>query len=447
MSQFAKELADTQKTENIKSIQLGLFNPELIKKGSVCEVTLPDTYDGNEPKINGLFDPRMGVIDRGRVCATCGNTIELCPGHFGHIELGIPVFHVQFLPTIIKLLQSVCFRCSKLLVDKSDPTILKNILSSSDSNKFAYINALSKKVKRCSCCNCIQPSSYVKEMGDKDMLIKIYADFKSREAFKEQNIKNRHLITAEHCIQIFKRISDEDCELLGLSSKYSRPEWMICSVLPVPPPSVRPSVRQDNNQRSEDDLTFALGHIIKNNNTLIQKLKTNPVRSSLDSWLSLIQYYIATYINNDIPGLPSHLQRSGRPLKSIEQRLKAKEGRIRGNLMGKRVDYSARTVISVDPNINIDQFGIPYCIAMNLTFPEKVTKFNIKKMYEIVRNGPSKYPGANTITKMKTNCFGETYPCSISLKHVDLNSIELEYGDVVNRHLQDNDVALFNRQP
>merc|ERR1712216_664320 len=127
MSQFAKELFDTRKTENIKNIQLGLFDPNLIKKGSVCEVTIPDTYDGNEPKINGLFDPRMGVIDRGRVCATCSNTIELCPGHFGHIELAIPVFHVQFLPTIIKVLQCVCFRCSRVLIDKSDPNILKNI--------------------------------------------------------------------------------------------------------------------------------------------------------------------------------------------------------------------------------------------------------------------------------------------------------------------------------
>ena len=222
---------------------------------------------------------------------------------------------------------------------------------------------------------------------------------------------------------------------------------MICQVLPVPPPAVRPSVRQDNNQRSEDDLTFALVSILKNNNTLIQKLKAGVVRASLDSWISLIQYYIATFINNEIPGLPPHLQRSGRPLKSIEQRLKAKEGRIRGNLMGKRVDYSARTVISVDPNINIDQYGIPYSIAMNLTFPEKVTKYNIKKLYTHVRNGPYQYPGANTIIKTKTNCFGEPYPCSISLKHVDLNAVVLDYGDVVNRHLLDNDVALFNRQP
>ena len=454
MSQFSKEISDTRKTENIKYIQLGIFDPKLIKKGSVCEVITPDTYDGTEPRINGLFDPRMGVIDRGRTCATCGNTIELCPGHFGHIELGVPVFYIQFLATIVKLLQCICFRCSKLLVDKNDPVVLKYLLNKKGSARFTYINTISKKIKRCvhnNGCNCIQPSNYTKELGDKcrdkDLLIKIYADFKNREVFKDPNVKKRHIITAEKCIQIFKRITNEDCEFLGFSSKYSRPEWMLCTVFPIPPPSMRPSVRQDNNQRSEDDLTFALGNIIKNNNTLVQKLKTDPVKSTLDPLISLIQYYIATYVNNDLPGIPAHLQRSGRPLKSIEQRLKAKEGRIRGNLMGKRVDYSARTVISVDPNINIDQYGVPYNIAMNLTFPEKVTKYNIKELYKYVRNGPYNYPGANTIVKYKNNCYGEPFPCSISLKYVDLNSVELDYGDVVNRHLLDGDIALFNRQP
>ena len=274
-------------------------------------------------------------------------------------------------------------------------------------------------------CNCIQPSNYSKQLGDKsrdkDQLINIYADFKNREVFKDANIKKRHIISAEKCIQIFKRITDQDCEFLGFSSKYSRPEWMLCTVLPIPPPSMRPSVRQDNNQRSEDDLTFALASIIKNNNTLVQKLKTDAVKSTLDPLICLIQNFIARYVINDLPGIPAHLQRSGRPLKSIEQRLKAKEGRIRGNLMGKRVDYSARTVISVDPNINIDQYGVPYNIAMNLTFPEKVTKYNIKELYKYVRNGPYHYPGANTIIKYKNNCYGEPFPCSISLKYVDLN--------------------------
>ena len=450
MSAFSKEIQNTNNTCNVCKIQLGIFNPNLIKKASVCEITSSDTYEGNQPKINGLFDPRMGVIDYGRVCATCNNTIELCPGHFGHIELGTPVYHIHFLSMVIKLLQCVCFRCSTLLIDKSNEDIIKNILELKGQARFTYINSIARKTKRCQYnngCNCIQPSSYSKEVGDKEKVLKVIADFKNREAFQSADIKNRHLITAEHCYQIFKRITDNDCELLGFSSKYSRPEWMICTVLPVPPPSVRPSVRQDNNQRSEDDLTFALGHIIKNNNTLKQRLKMDAVKASVEPLISLIQYYIATYINNDIPGIPLHVQRSGRPLKSIEQRLKAKEGRIRGNLMGKRVDYSARTVISADPNIDIDQWGVPMVIAMNLTFPEKVTKYNIEKLYKIVRNGPHNYPGANTIVKQKTNCYGNPFPCSISLKHVDLNSVVLDYGDIVNRHLQDDDIGFFNRQP
>ena len=108
--------------------------------------------------------------------------------------------------------------------------------------------------------------------------------------------------------------------------------------------------------------------------------------------------------------------------------------------MGKRVDFSARTVITPDPNIKIDQLGVPYKIAMNLTFPDIVNKYNIHKLTECVRNGPNKYPGAKSI-KLKSN--GNT----ISLQYVDRNSIQLEYGDIVHRHLKDDDTVLFNRQP
>jgi DNA-directed RNA polymerase beta' subunit len=119
---------------------------------------------------------------------------------------------------------------------------------------------------------------------------------------------------------------------------------------------------------------------------------------------------------------------------------------MRGNIQGKRVDYSARTVISVDPNINIDQFGMPKEIAMNLTFPEIVTDFNISKMRKIVINGPSNYPGAKTVTKNNGNSTGIF---NISLKHVDVQKTaqELQIGDIVHRHLIDGDICLFNRQP
>ena len=451
MSKFYKELMNTTNTEEVDSIKFGIFDPELIKKGSVCNVLSADIYDGTEPKINGLFDPRMGVTDYSRLCTTCNNTIEMCPGHFGHIELAVPVYHIHYLSNILKLLSCVCFKCSSLLVNKTDIQLVKNIMKLNKCHRFGHIkDGLSTK-KKCFNCDVMQPGKYIKTMSDKydtnmSSIINIWADFSADNSHEDSKKAKQHL-TPFICRQIFQRISEEDCELLGFSHKYSRPEWMICSVLPIPPPSMRPSVRQDNNQRSEDDLTFGLVQIVKWNNKLKTILDSNQEFKYLNSYISSLQYYVSTYIDNQISNIPSHLQRSGRPLKALFQRLKAKEGRLRGNIMGKRVDYSARTVISVDPNIRIDQWGIPMKIAMNLTFPETVTKYNIDNMYKLVRNGYSKYPGANTVIKMTTNCYGEQSPCTFSLKHVDLNGIKLDYGDIINRHLLDDDIVLFNRQP
>jgi DNA-directed RNA polymerase II subunit RPB1 len=451
MSKFYKELMNNINTEEVGTIQFGIFDPELIKRGSVCNVLSADIYDGSEPKINGLFDPRMGVTDYSRLCATCNNTIDMCPGHFGHIELAVPIYNINYLSNVLKLLSCVCFKCSGLLVNKDDIQQVQKIMKLNKCHRFKHIkdNLSTKKV--CFNCGVLQPGKYIKTMSDKydttmSSIINIWADFSSDNSLEDSKKARQH-ISPLICQQIFKRITEEDCELLGFSHKYSRPEWMICSVLPIPPPSMRPSVRQDNNQRSEDDLTFGLVQIVKWNNKLKTILESNKEFKYINSHISCLQYYVATYFDNQISNIPSHLQRSGRPLKALFQRLKTKEGRIRGNIMGKRVDYSARSVISVDPNIRIDQWGVPMKIAMNLTFPETVTKYNIDKMYKIVRNGCSTYPGANTIIKMSTNCYGEQSPCTFSLKHVDLNGIKLEYGDVINRHLIDDDIVLFNRQP
>jgi DNA-directed RNA polymerase II subunit RPB1 len=228
---------------------------------------------------------------------------------------------------------------------------------------------------------------------------------------------------------------------MGFDKNWCRPDWLICTVLPVCPPAVRPSVRQHTGQRSEDDITHKLIDILKTNQQLKKKLenKSTPPETIEGFW-DLLQYHVATYIDNDIPNVNESRHRSGRALKVIVQRLKGKEGRIRGNLMGKRVDYSARTVITPDPNIKIDQLGVPMKIATNLTFPEIVNKYNIVKLTKMVRNGPDKYPGAKSIKKANDGS-------SKSLLYIDRDNIELEMGDIVHRHLLDDDNVLFNRQP
>jgi DNA-directed RNA polymerase II subunit RPB1 len=246
-------------------------------------------------------------------------------------------------------------------------------------------------------------------------------------------------LTPEIVIKIFRRISDEDVEFMGFSPVFSRPDWMVCQVLAIPPPAVRPSVKMDGSQRSEDDITHIIVNIIKANTTLQDKINENAPANVIDGWHMMLQYYVATQVNNNIPGCAPVAQRSGRPLKSIQERLNGKGGRVRGNLMGKRVDFSARSVITPDPNLSIRELGVPLKIAKNITKPVVVNDRNKKFLLRLVRAGPDEYPGAK-ILERKT---GE----SISLRYADRANIMLNNGDIVHRHMMDGDAILFNRQP
>jgi DNA-directed RNA polymerase beta' subunit len=465
MSKLLQELSDVSNIANITEVKFGLLNPEALKKASVCHVTIPETYDGNEPKENGLFDPRMGVLERGRICPTDDYDHTICPGYFGHIELPLPVYWIQHMDTIIKLLRCVCIRCANLLIDKSNPIIMKELKKKNGANAFKYIADLCTKQSSKKCiynggCNAVQPTIYRKVMGDKyknDNIIQIDAEYSS-DAFKDANEKKlKFMLPVEHVLNIFKKITNEDAELLGFDIVDSRPEWMICTVVPVAPPAVRPSVRQDNNQRAEDDLTSKIAEIVKNVILLKKELEKALKKDSdvekessarqINLVHNMIQYHVATMVDNEIKNIPVSSRRSGQPLKMIRQRLKGKEGRIRSNIMGKRVDFSGRTVVGVDPSISIDEYGVPMKIAMNLTVPEIVTKYNKEKLYRLVRNGPLVHPGAKQITKMNYDENGIAHPEHIYLKYIDRNSVVLEEGDVIDRHLMDGDWGQFNRQP
>ena len=226
---------------------------------------------------------------------------------------------------------------------------------------------------------------------------------------------------------------------MGFSPVWSRPDWMICQVFAVPPPAVRPSVKHDSQQRSEDDLSHIIVNIIKANKVLQEKISQNAQAHVIDDWTTVLQYYIAAIVDNNIPGAAPVSQRSGRPLKSIKERINGKGGRVRGNLMGKRVDFSARSVITPDPNLSIKELGIPMKIAKNITKPVIVNDANRDFLLKLVHNGPDEHPGAK-IWERKN---GE----SITLRYVDRKSIELENGDIVHRHMMDGDGILFNRQP
>lgn len=253
----------------------------------------------------------------------------------------------------------------------------------------------------------------------------------------------KRVISPKEARDVFKSISSGDVRLLGLSNEYARPEWMIITVLPVPPPPVRPSVLvggSGTNQRGEDDLTYKLAEIVRANQN-VARCQVDGVGHGLHEFEALLQYHVATYMDNDIAGQPKAMQKSNRPVKAIRGRLKGKEGRLRQNLMGKRVDFSARTVITGDPNLSLDEVGVPISIARTLTYTEVVTPYNIAKLVAMVNNGPQVHPGAKYIirpTGEKINLLGS--------KIVNPGRL-LQYGFKVERHILDGDVILFNRQP
>uniref|UniRef100_A0A6C0DR67 DNA-directed RNA polymerase n=1 Tax=viral metagenome TaxID=1070528 RepID=A0A6C0DR67_9ZZZZ len=435
-------LQNSSETETIVGIQFGVFSPDEVVRRSVVEIT---SHVAMEGKIGGLFDPRMGVLENGKLCRSCGLNNHNCPGHFGHYKLARPVYYIQFYKLVMKILRCVCVKCGKLRIDKNR---YRHLLRSKGEARWKQVLELCSKITRCGediedGCGARQPSKY----KDED-ICRIVAEWKDMPELPDDpeataglkdGVIERYL-EPEYVYRLLRRIGDEDVDFMGFSRFWCRPDWMMCTVLPIPPPQVRPSVLQDNNQRSEDDLTQKLIDIIKTNHNLTQKIQQNAKKKAIDEWTTVLQYHIATLIDNEIPGVAPSAQRSGRPLKSLQQRLGSKEGRIRNNLQGKRVEFSARSVITPDPNISVAELGVPLKIAMNLTHPERVTAFNIDRLYALIQNGPDKYPGAKTIVRAADGRM-------ISLKHVNAKEIQLYSGDIVNRHIMDGDIVLFNRQP
>jgi DNA-directed RNA polymerase II subunit RPB1 len=426
----------------IIGIQFSILSPDEIRKGSVAEITNREAYVNNKPVINGLFDPRMGVLEPGLICPTDGLDYMQTPGYFGHIELARPLFYIQYLASILKIIRCVCIKCSKILISKQK---YKHLLNLSAEDRWDVVFAIASKTKRCGediddGCGCKQPNKIKKE--GLATLIAEWDNVEGDEPDETGKLSKETLVmtlTPEIILKCFRRISDDDVTFMGFSPIWSRPDWMICQVLAVPPPAVRPSVKHDSQQRSEDDVTHIIVNILKANKTLQEKIQNNASSNVINDWTTVVQYYVATLVDNKIPGVAAVVQRSGRPLKSIKERLVGKHGRVRGNLMGKRVDFSARSVITPDPNLSAQELGVPINIARNITKPIMVNARNIKFLEKLVQNGPEVHPGAKILEKK--NGF------SISLRDVDRKSIQLEIGDIVHRHMMDGDCVLFNRQP
>lgn len=406
--------------KKIDHIEFGLFSSKMIQKLSATKIYTPNTYDDDGyPIEGGLMDPRLGVIDPGIRCKTCGGRLGECQGHFGHIELTRPVIHVGYAREVYLLLRSTCRACSRLLISEEELARYKieELTQANFSRIWIKAAKVSDAQKKCPYC------------GEKQIKIKFVRPYSYYEG------DNNLLVTDIR--ERFEKIADRDIKFIGLNI---RPEWMILSAIPVLPITARPSITLESSDRSEDDLTHKLVDILRINQRLEENINSGAPQLIIEDLWDLLQYHVATYFDNGITGIPPARHRSGRPLKTIAQRLKSKEGRFRNNLSGKRVNFSARTVVGPDPNISINEVGVPYLIATELTVPEEVTERNIDNFKTLILNGPKIHPGShNVITE-----FGRK-------RIMDENKEEivktLKIGDVVERHLCDGDIVVFNRQP
>ncbi len=416
--------------KEVSSIVFGIFSPALIKSMASAKIVTPELYDKEGyPVDGGLMDIRMGVIDPGLKCKTCGSKLKECIGHFGYMELARPIIHIKFANLTYDLLRATCSDCGRILLsqDKYERTLarFRKLHDAGEFEKYRIeskaIRFESKSVSKCPYCGVKQA---------KVIIEKPTTYLESDKRISSIEVRAR-----------LEKIPDEDCEILGVHPKFMRPEWGVLTVLAIPPVTMRPSITLESGERSEDDLTHKLSDIDRINQRLFENINAGAPEIIIEDLWDLLQYHITTFFDNNVAQLPPARHRSGQPLKTLESRIKSKEGRIRHNLAGKRTNFSARSVISPDPMLKLNEVGIPHEIAMKLTVPERITEWNKEYLKQFVQRGPKVYPGANYIVRpdgKKKRITEETKDALIE---------ELENGYQVERHLMDGDIALFNRQP
>ncbi|KAL7553153.1 hypothetical protein ACHAWF_018055 [Thalassiosira exigua] len=420
--------------KQISHLQFGLLSPSDMQRLAEFQVTSRDLFAMPQryPAPNGVLDPRLGVSDKVSTCSTCKLKLADCAGHFGYIKLALPCFHIGY----IKHTLTSCWATPSDVLDKC------------------------KKAHRCPYCH--RPNGTVKKVHGAPTLKLVHERYKGRhmegevedlmqslEGAMASNLEISHALRVAHedllptrVLELFRAITDEDCEVLWVSPWIGRPENLILEHILVPPVPIRPSVAMDvGGGSNEDDLTVKLLEVINVNLALEVNMARNPQTKTIMEGWDVLQSQVAQYINGDMPGLKKEI--GHKPIRGLCQRLKGKQGRFRGNLSGKRVDFSARTVISPDPNLRVDQVGVPVHVARTMTYPEQVSRYNIEKLRERVRNGPDVHPGANLIRPAGENSFVK----SLVFGDRERAAQTLRVGDIVERHMEDGDVVLFNRQP
>ncbi len=404
---------NTMIPKRIAQIRFGLMEPKEIRQMSAVEVKTADTYkDDGHAYRQGLMDPHMGVIEPGLVCPTDNCKYDESPGHFGHIALELPVIHIGFVNLIKTALKATCSKCSKILLHDTPSThpsnpelseqdyyrtrirdiIIKHGVGSTEFSKIIKeVEKITTGTRRGQCMHC-------QAMQGKIMLDKPTTFKEKKEAQGAGKAEVERKLNPRDVREWLSAIPSEHLIFIGMD-KENRPEWVVLKVLPVPPITVRPSITLDSGDRSEDDLTHKLVDVLRINQRLRENRDTGAPQLIVEDLWELLQYHITTYFDNQTSGIPPARHRSGRTLKTLTQRLKGKEGRFRSNLSGKRVNFCARSVISPDPYLGVNEVGVPKKIAKELTVPIRVTSRNREQMRQMILRGPDVHPGVNYIIR------------------------------------------------
>ena len=480
----------------IKEIQFGVLSSSDIAKLSTIECVNNKLYDEESqfPIPYSPIDHCLGVNKKGDICPTCNKKIEQCPGHFGYVRLNLPIFHIGFFKKIIEILRCICKNCSRILLPEEEKqnfrakaSKMKKLSSTRIKNLIGEISKSCGKVKICPYCGSLNgkvkhiqgikgPTIIVHEISKKDLEnikeknndndeISYTRKFESAmilfskknrtksslSSTKETNKDNSssdiisNELTSPFVYNLFSHISPEDFVFFGMDGENTSPLNLLLQYVIVPPLSIRPTVTMNIDGTNEDDLTMKISSMISINKYLksyITEGNGNPYKLMDD--LNTLQSIHAFYIDSNTKGVNRNIV-GNKVIRSLCTRLKGKKGRFRGHLSGKRVDFSGRTVISPDPNLRIDQLGLPVFMAMLLTYPERVNKINMKKLKKMIMNGTQNYPGALfVISKNEGN---KNYLENMSYYEKKELCNQLKIGDIVERHIIDEDVVLFNRQP
>ncbi|EDV26113.1 uncharacterized protein TRIADDRAFT_55878 [Trichoplax adhaerens] len=424
-----EQFKDLDVAKKLSHVTFGLFSSNDVQRQAHIRVVSKNLYGEDtqrSPVSYGVLDRRMGTSSKNKSCETCRKGLADCVGHYGYLDLALPVFHCGFYKATITILQCICKKCSRVLLSPADYDQNLQIATRTRLGLQSR-KALQKKVhekcrKMAVCPSCGAINGIVKKAGSfkiihekhrlnkklssiaisqtQDLLqdaVESNKDLENFVASKSQEILNPLLV-----LKLFSGMSDEDCLLVGMKPNNGRPEDLIIERLLVPPLCIRPSVMTDSQMGSnEDDLTMKLTEIILISDYINRSRQNGAkIQILMELWDNL-QIHVSLYINSETSGLPYGSQ-PNRPIRGFCQRLKGKSGRFRGNLSGKRVDYSTRTVISPDPNLRIDEVAIPYPVAMTLTYPQKVCRANIRFLKKLILNGADKHPGANFVMEEKT---------------------------------------------